>query len=103
MDLVCGVGIMDVKKAEKATSKSLSYLKWRHVVRTCHRPQKTQCPSHMCESWLVFSQFKKDFDQDNGIAKQTKIKGEGFYGPAKYIKSIADREKKQCSCVCNCF
>lgn len=66
---IFGVGISDCKKIPWSKTKEKAYSVWYDMLRRCYderchkvRPSYKKCT--VCEEWLLFSNFKKWFDEN---------------------------------------
>lgn len=84
---VYGVGINDY---DGSTVKLLSYSKWNNMLMRCydrnyHKKKPTYSDCFVCDEWLLFSNFKKWFDEHyiDGyvLDKDILIKGNKVYSP----------------------
>ena len=89
--LVCGVGVFDAEyKRDANPITSVAYRCWHNMLIRCYDEnyQKRE-PSYIgcsvCDEWLVFSNFKRWFDEnyvkDYQLDKDILVKGNKIYSP----------------------
>lgn len=88
---VFGIGIFDYKnQIHRNTIEYKSYTVWNSMLRRCyskifHAKSPTYFDCTVCKEWLLFSNFKKWFDENyiegNVLDKDILVKGNKVYSP----------------------
>lgn len=89
---VCGVGINDYREGRLRFSNQVepSYRVWKNMLLRCYDENVMLChvtykDCYVCDEWLVFSTFKKWFDENYvegySIDKDILFKGNKVYSP----------------------
>lgn len=109
--LVCGVGVFDAAyKRDSDNITSTAYRCWHNMLIRCYdKKYQAKEPTYIgcgvCEEWLVFSNFKKWFDENYikgyQLDKDILVKGNKIYSPdtccfvPKRINTIINKHRKR--------